>query len=159
MDLNKLEKKIIAAWVIRRFIVTLFLIVPTVIAIIFAEEIRVALLLGLGIPVLLISLLVLFWPFVQYERYHYGYDEERISVSYGVIFKRRLIIPVRQIQDLQIYVGPVMSMLGLSGVVISTAGSNFVIDGISKEDAEAIVSDLESKLNKRLDGEENEKAI
>ena len=49
-----------------------------------------------------------------------------------------------------------MSLMGLSGVIISTAGSNFSISGMLNCDALEMVNQLETLLNKRLDGDLNE---
>ena len=49
-----------------------------------------------------------------------------------------------------------MSLMGLSGIIVSTAGSNFSIAGMLNEDALQMVNELEALLNKRLDGDLNE---
>ena len=79
-----------------------------------------------------------------------------MAINFGVIFRHKVIIPIRQIQDLHTYNGPIMSLMGLSGVIISTAGSNFDIAGMLNADATNMVNDLEALLNKRLDGDDNE---
>ena len=43
-----------------------------------------------------------------------------------------------------------MLILKLSGVEISTAGSNYVINGISNEDASKMIKDLEEDLYQRI---------
>ena len=47
-----------------------------------------------------------------------------------------------------------MQLFKLSGLIISTAGSNFTLSGISKEEALEMLNDLETRLESRLDSDE-----
>ena len=49
-----------------------------------------------------------------------------------------------------------MIMLNLSGVTISTAGSNFDISTITTEEADRMIEDLEHKLEQRVEELKNE---
>lgn len=152
MEIKKLDKKVRKIWYIRNAILAF------VISLLFIP------LVFLGIPaiisaiilIVLIDTTILLWPYFKYKYYGYGYDDKRIAINYGVIFRHKIIIPIRQIQDLHTYNGPIMSLMGLSGVIISTAGSNFSIAGMLNADANTFVENLEELLNARLDGDENE---
>ena len=74
----------------------------------------------------------------------------RIIIKKGVIFKSKVVLPVRQIQDLHVYEGPIMMILGLGGVSVSTAGSSFNIACLNKLQANEMVDALEEHLNDRL---------
>ena len=153
MELLKLNKRVRTIWIIRNlFFALLFslLIIPTL----FSGEILV--IVGIAIPISIIVALLIIWPFLKYKLYSFGYDDKRIAINYGVLFRHRVIVPIRQIQDLHTYNGPIMSLMGLSGVIISTAGSNFSISGMLNCDALEMVNQLETLLNKRLDGDLNE---
>ena len=50
-----------------------------------------------------------------------------------------------------------MMMLKLSGVTISTAGSNFDISTLTTEEADRLIDDLESNLEARVEELKNEK--
>ena len=126
------------------------LIIPTL----FSGEILV--IVGIAIPIVIIVALLIIWPFLKYKLYSFGYDDKRIAINYGVLFRHRVIVPIRQIQDLHTYNGPIMSLMGLSGIIVSTAGSNFSISGMLNCDALEMVNQLETLLNKRLDGDLNE---
>lgn len=153
MEVKKLDKRIRTIWILRNVFLSLLLVVGIVFACLEGE---IELILGVTIPAGIMILLLLIWPFLSYKYYSYGYDDTRISINHGVIFRHRIIIPIRQIQDLHTYNGPVMNILKLSGIMISTAGSNFNISGMITEDAKVMVKELEERLNKRLDGEQNE---
>lgn len=153
MELLKLNKKVRTIWIIRNLFFALLvslLIVPTL----FSGEILV--IVGVAIPIAIIVALLIIWPFLKYKLYSFGYDDKRIAINYGVLFRHRVIVPIRQIQDLHTYNGPIMSLMGLSGIIVSTAGSNFSIAGMLNEDALQMVNELEALLNKRLDGDLNE---
>jgi membrane protein YdbS with pleckstrin-like domain len=85
-----------------------------------------------------------------------GYDDKRIIVKQGVIFRRRVVIPVCQIQDLHRIQGPIMIMLKLSGVTISTAGSNFSISTLTTGEADLMIDELERNLESRIEELKNE---
>lgn len=157
MKLKKLDKKVKILWFIESVIWVALILVGVILPIIFADEsVKLILALSLGIPMGLLSIFLLVYPILRYHFYSYYYDEERILIYKGVIFKRSVILPVRQIQDIHIYQGPLMLIMGLSGVSVSTAGSNFNIACINKNDAKIMVDDLETNLNNRLGDNTNE---
>ena len=88
--------------------------------------------------------------------YSWGFDERRIVVKQGVIFRHRAVIPVCQIQDLHRTQGPIMMMLKLSGVTISTAGSNFDISTLTTDEADRLIDALEHHLETRVEELRNE---
>ena len=153
--MKKLDKKVITLWLVRN----LFIIIPTLVGylmliIFIPAELRLALGLSFGLVSLIIVALCIVWPFLSYRYYEYDYDDAKIYINYGVIFRHKILIPVRQIQDLHLYNGPLMQLFKLGGITISTAGSNFSLSGISKSEADKMIFDLESKLESRLDSDE-----
>lgn len=154
MKLLKLNKKVRTLWLIRNGIfVFLFILGYISLGIVVPTEAKLVVLLSIGFPVFLVLGLLIIWPFLKYNNYSYGFDDKRIYLNYGVIFKHKILVPIRQIQDLHLYNGPIMSMLDLSGVIISTAGSNFTVAGLLKNNAEEMIKELELLLNERLDGD------
>ena len=131
MKMNKLNKSVLKLWYIRASIGALALVgvVISLLAILISTEVSsnvcIAVSLGVGVPILLLVCFVLIMPVLRYKMYAWGYDDKRIVVKQGVIFRERVVIPVCQIQDLHRTQGPIMMILGLSDVTISTAGSNF----------------------------------
>lgn len=95
-------------------------------------------------------------PALRYKMYAWGYDDKRIIVKQGVIFRHRVVIPVCQIQDLHRTQGPLMMMLKLSGVTISTAGSNFDISTLTTNEADRMIDELEHNLETRVEELKNE---
>ncbi len=162
MELRKLDKSVLKLWYIRAAVVSLALVgvFTSTVAILGAagatKDVTTAVLLGVGIPVVLLLAVTLIMPALRYKMYAWGYDDKRIIVKQGVIFKRRVVIPVCQIQDLHRTQGPLMMMLKLSGVTISTAGSNFDISTLTTDEADKMIDELERNLEIRIEELKNE---
>ena len=162
MELKKLDKRVLELWYIRAAIGSLALLGAfTSAAVILnltgaSRDVTLAVLLGVGVPVVLLLAFILIMPALRYKRYAWGYDEKRIVVKQGVIFRQRVVIPVCQIQDLHRTQGPLMMMLKLSGVTISTAGSNFDISMLTTDEADRMIDELERNLETRIEELKNE---
>ena len=162
MELKKLNKSVLKLWYIRAAIVALVLIgiFVSVITILITtgapSDVTLAVSLGIGIPIALLLCLTLIMPALRYKMYAWGYDDKRIVVKQGVIFRQRVVIPVCQIQDLHRTQGPLMMMLNLSGVTISTAGSNFDISTLTTAEADRMIDELERNLEARIEELKNE---
>ena len=162
MELKKLNKSVLKLWYIRAAIVALALIgiFVSVITILITtgapSDVTLAVSLGIGIPIALLLCLTLIMPALRYKMYAWGYDDKRIVVKQGVIFRQRVVIPVCQIQDLHRTQGPLMMMLNLSGVTISTAGSNFDISTLTTAEADRMIDELERNLEARIEELKNE---
>ena len=162
MKMNKLNKSVLKLWYIKAAIGALALLgaIVSVVAILFVAEapkdVMLAVSLGVGIPLLLLLCVTLIMPLLRYKMYSWGYDDKRIVVKQGVIFRQRAVIPVCQIQDLHRTQGPIIMMLKLSGVTISTAGSNFNISTLTTEEADRLIDALEQNLETRVEELKNE---
>lgn len=162
MKLKNLDKSVLKLWYIRSAIVSLALLgVFTSAAVILnitgaTSDVTLAVLLGVGIPVVLFLCITLVMPALHYKMYEWGYDDKRIIVKQGVIFRQRVVIPVCQIQDLHRTQGPIMMLLKLSGVTISTAGSNFDISTLTIDEADRMIDELERNLETRIEELKNE---
>jgi membrane protein YdbS with pleckstrin-like domain len=162
MKMNKLDKSVLKLWYIRGAIGALALIgvVVSALAVLLVTEagsdVMLPVLLSVGIPVILALSIIIIMPYLRYKMYSWGYDEKRIVVKQGVIFRRRVVIPVCQIQDLHRTEGPIMMLLKLSGVTISTAGSNFDISTLTTLEADSLIDALEHNLETRVEESKNE---
>lgn len=157
MELKTLDKRVLRLWHLRAAIVSAGLVgTPISAALILyiveaSREVSLAVMLGVGIPAVLLLGLLWLWPTLRYKRYAWGYDDRRIVVKQGVIFRQRVVIPVCQIQDLHRTQGPLMMLLHLSDVTISTAGSNFDISTLTTDEADRLVDALEHHLETRIE--------
>lgn len=157
MELKKLDKSVLKLWYIRAAVFSLALVgVWTSVAVVLlvseaSGEVILGVLLTLGLALAIPLGISLVMPALRYKRYAWGYDDKRIIVKQGVIFKSRVVIPVCQIQDLHRSQGPIMMLLKLSDVTISTAGSNFNISTLTTLEADRMIDELESNLEARIE--------
>jgi len=162
MELKRLDKKILKLWYIHAAIASLALLgvfASTTVALILSnapEKVTLAVLLGVGLLIALLLAFILILPAPRFKVYEWGYDSKRIIVKQGVIFRQRVVIPVCQIQDLHRTQGPIMALMKLSGVTISTAGSNFDISTLTTEEADLLIDKLEGNLESRIEEMKNE---
>ena len=162
MKMNILDKRVLKLWYIRASIVALAIIASAVSALtvlIMAEvssKVTLAVSLAVGVPIVLLLCFVFIMPILSFKMYAWGYDDKRIIVKQGVIFRQRVVIPICQIQDLHRTQGPIMTILKLSGVTISTAGSNFDISTLTTLEADSLIDALEKNLEARVEELKNE---
>lgn len=158
MEFTRLNEKAKNYWALTYYIFAFIFIVASINTLIFVPF-KLKIILGItGVfPLCLLAIFFMIYPFLKYRYYGYFYDNERVVIKYGVIFKHVLVIPICQIQDLHIVQGPIMALFKLKGVIFSTAGSNFELSCLDSEVAKTIVSEVEVNLKKRLEDLANEK--
>lgn len=159
--MKNVNKKILIVWIFIRsisFLVICGIIVATFIGILSEEfkteftgfDFKLLFIICYSIPGGIISLLLLLnavaFPFIQYKMYRYEITEDEIIIREGFILRRLNIIPISQIQDVTSYNGPVLSILKLKSIIISTGGSRDSIHGFEKEKAEEIVEYIREKM-------------
>lgn len=162
MELKSLNKKVLTLW----YIHALLYMLPTVavwLAVFLPltlsgvdPKITLAVMIPLSIVAALILILIFALPYFRHKLYLWGYDERTIEVRLGVIFRKRIVIPVYQIQDLHRFEGPIMMALGISGVTISTAGSNFDLATLTRDEADKMIGELEEYLERRIKEKKDE---
>lgn len=151
MELFKLNPKVISYWIIKRIILFLITLIGIILLIIFVPR---NYLLAVLIPSGLILLLTIFYTFImpilEYKVYRYYYDEEKIIIKGGVLFRFYRVIPIIQIQDVGTFQGPIKLAYGLADVVVATAGSVERINNVDVNISKNIVDELNMKIHKRL---------
>jgi membrane protein YdbS with pleckstrin-like domain len=111
------------------------------------------LLRALAIPPLFPLLVLPFW--FRYQTMRYKFTEEGISMGWGILFRREIIINYGRIQDIHLRSNVVERWLGLGRVLVQTAsgnaGAEMTIEGI--KEFEAVRDFLYSKMRGVKDGE------
>jgi len=87
-----------------------------------------ALLTLAGFPVLILPLLF------KYHTLRYRFDEDGVSMAWGVVFRREIYLTYRRIQDIHVTRNIIQRWLGLATVSIQTAsgaaGAEMAVEGI-----------------------------
>src|SRR5689334_12076392 len=83
---------------------------------------------------------VLFLPmFFKYETLRYRFDDDGMSMSWGILFRREIYLTYRRIQDIHLTRNLIQRWLGLATVSIQTASGSatpeMAVEGILEADA------------------------
>lgn len=73
---------------------------------------------GPGFPV------VLLLDFFRYRTLRYGFDDEGVSMSWGLLFRRQINLTYARIQDIHLHSNIVERWLGLAKIEIQTASGS-----------------------------------
>lgn len=150
--MKKLDKRIRAVWLFWGLLCLAVLAAIALIVCLNAEKEYLPLSIAVSCVVFVLSALICIGvPILRYQTYSYAYDDKRIVIRKGIIFRSRVVIPICQIQDLHMFQGPMMMIFHLHRIIISTAGSNFTINGLEQSVAGKMVDDLENLLNRRIE--------
>ena len=94
--------------------------------------------------VIIAALTVIGFPFVViplYAKYHtlrYHFDDEGVSMSWGLLFKREIYLTYRRMQDIHVRRDFIQRWLGLATIAVQTAsgasGAEMSIEGITEPD-------------------------
>lgn len=71
-----------------------------------------------------ISLLALLPLYFRYHTMRYKFDDEGISMKWGILFRREVNLTYRRIQDIHLTSGPIQRWLGLADIHIQTASGS-----------------------------------
>ncbi len=97
---------------------------------------------------------IVFLPmYFKYHSLRYRFDEEGVSMSWGVLFKREVYLTFRRIQDIHVSRGIIQRQFGLATVSVQTAsgsaGAEMSIEGIG--DPEGLRDYLYSRMRGNRD--------
>ena len=108
--------------------------------------------------VIAIALFAYIWARLAVHYYRYEFTDIAFKKEFGVIYKMYVSIPYERIQNVDIVRGIVARLLGLSNLVIQTAGisgsvrAEGFLPGLSKEIAEQHREDLVRKIKSKNQG-------
>ncbi|HZK44459.1 MAG TPA: PH domain-containing protein [Syntrophomonadaceae bacterium] len=78
------------------------------------------------------------FPKIIWERWRYEISEHDIDLCYGLLIKKRTIIPMVKVQHVDTKQGPLMKRFALSSVTISTAAGEHEIPALAEEIADEL---------------------
>jgi uncharacterized protein len=77
--------------------------------------------------------------FFRYQTLHFKFDDDGISLSWGILFRREIQLTYRRIQDIHVTGNILQRWMGLANVAIQTAsgstGAEMIIEGVLEADA------------------------
>jgi len=100
--------------------------------------------LGIVTIVLLILVVVAFVIFVvivpkiRWIQWSFEVYDQEIDIHKGIFWKKRIIIPLIRVQNVDTRQGPIMRANGLATFTVSTAAGEHEIPGLQMEEADAL---------------------
>lgn len=159
MKYNKLDKRVLVSWRIVR-IISIFVIEVIMVASMiilfkqsFFEDYKIYAFMLSGVISAYMLITLFLYPLIEYKQWGYIISDDRVEIRHGIFFIKNTIIPIVRIQHIAISQGPINRKLGISAIAIHTASGQFVIEGLSNEDAGLIAEGLKSKLYTRLESQ------
>jgi uncharacterized membrane protein YdbT with pleckstrin-like domain len=98
-------------------------------------------------------LIAFFIAWLIYINYKFSLGEDSLKIKRGILNKEEVAIPYRQIQDVDIDRNLSLRMLGVSRILILTAGQTEVKPGDDEDESEGILPALDRDLAEWLQAE------
>lgn len=93
------------------------------------------------------------WQSLCWSRWKYQVYEDEVELMFGVVIKRRIIIPMIRVQHVDTRQGPVLRYLGLASVTISTAATVHEVPGLTIDNADRLRDQI-AELAREADPDE-----
>lgn len=77
-------------------------------------------------------------PPIRYARWRYEVSDDFLDIAKGIVWRTRVVIPFIRVQNTDTRQGPILRMLGLASVTVSTAAREHVIPGLDADVAELL---------------------
>ncbi|MCL2339346.1 MAG: PH domain-containing protein [Actinomycetia bacterium] len=106
------------------------------------DNLPASVMLGLVIMALIIWLvlfvvLVVIVPQIRWLQWSFEIYDEEIDIHRGIFWRRRIIIPLIRVQNVDTRQGPLMRMVGLASFTVATAAGEHEIPGLDTAEADA----------------------
>lgn len=156
MDYKQINKNAVKSWFIGRIIFTIvFLLIYGVIIYKFVMPNltpggMVSYILN-GLTMIIAGFLLLntfLFPIIEYKEWRYKIEKDKIELLYGIIFRKKIIIPISRIQYIDIESGPIYRKFNLAELKINTAGSSHEIPALTLSEANDISENLKEIIEK-----------
>jgi uncharacterized membrane protein YdbT with pleckstrin-like domain len=76
---------------------------------------------------------------IKYRTLRYRFDDEGISASWGILFRREIHLTYKRIQDIHVQRGPVQRWLGIATIEVQTASGSqsaeLAVEGVVEHEA------------------------
>jgi membrane protein YdbS with pleckstrin-like domain len=97
--------------------------------------------IALGLLVLAVALFVLcvvVIPKIRWIQWSFEVFDEEIDIHKGIFWKKRIIIPLIRVQNVDTKQGPILRANGLASFTVATAAGEHEIPGLEVEEADEL---------------------
>lgn len=147
--MNRLHPQIVLAWRLSGLLTALLVtaIVAALDSLVLAPQglTLIAPTVIVGLTAIIGITLALIWPGLRYRHWRWQIESDRVLIERGVLWRSRSLIPRVRIQHVDTRTSPLQRWLGLSSLIIYTAGTrgaDVEIPGLTADDAEALREEL-----------------
>jgi len=106
-----------------------------------SEDIFVLTLITVILTVLAIVSFIIFVvivPKIRWIQWSFEVYDQEIDIHKGIFWKRRIIIPLIRVQNVDTRQGPIMRANGLASFTVATAAGEHLIPGLQVEEADKL---------------------
>ncbi|MCL1879470.1 MAG: PH domain-containing protein [Actinomycetia bacterium] len=152
---RKLDKRITRVWRLSAFIniaiwaIILFVLIGVMAAILampdtglkMAEVSQITLTVAafsVAVVALLLLVFVVIVPKIRWIQWSFDIYEEEIDIHKGIFWRKRIIIPLIRVQNVDTRQGPLLRMCGLASFTVATAAGEHEIPGLETSEADAL---------------------
>lgn len=161
MEFSKLNKKAVKSWIIKRAIFTsIFLIIYFVGLYVFLMPLiqdaglQILLHIASAINTLILLTYTFGFPILEYKQWSYRILDDRVELRYGIIVRKKVILPISKLQYIDVLQGPIYKIFALSSVKLNTAGIlTHVIPALTTAEAKEISQNLMNIINREANNE------
>ncbi|MDR2109313.1 MAG: PH domain-containing protein, partial [Coriobacteriales bacterium] len=93
---------------------------------------------GLLLAALALIIFVGVYPKVRWLQWCFDVLEEEVDIQKGIFWRKRIIIPLIRVQNVDTRQGPVMRAFGLASITVATAAGEHEIPGLPFAEADAL---------------------
>lgn len=88
-------------------------------------------------------------PKLRHAQYKYLITDDRIEICEGIVFKKRTLVPIDRIHQIDVTRGPIDARFGVAKVAVTTAGGVAVFRFLEEEKANEIAGSLNSYIKQK----------
>lgn len=88
-------------------------------------------------------------PKLRHAQYKYLITSDRIEICEGIVFKKRTIVPIDRIHQIDVTRGPIDTRFGVAKVTVTTAGGLAVFRFLEEEKANEIADYLNGYIKQK----------
>lgn len=75
---------------------------------------------------------------IRYARWRYELSHDFLDIAYGILWRKRFIVPFIRVQNTDTKQGPILRAFGLASVTVSTAAGSLDIPGLNADEADQV---------------------
>lgn len=143
---QKLDPRIKRVWrisdaIVLTLIFLAILFIPVIVLLVDDEATAVMGVLCLFVLILYIVSLLVFWFIItplRYIRWRYQLSQDFLDIVRGIIVHKHTVVPFIRVQNTDTRQGPLLRLMGLASVTISTAAGSMEIPGLPTAEAEKL---------------------